>query len=72
MDLRTYFRSLDPRQQTNFAKKAGTTVSYIRCHLICDPPNKIPRPKLLAGLAAASGGSLTRDDLIRYFYGQAA
>ncbi len=72
MDLRTYFRSLPPEQQEEFAKEAGTTANYIRCHLVCEPPRKIPRQKLLDGLVRAGNGALSRDELIAYFYAAVA
>lgn len=73
MDLRSYFLSLDAEAQAKYAKKAGTTVNYIRCHLICDMPRrKTPRKKLMRGLEKASNGVLTRQNLLEYFYGVAA
>lgn len=72
MNLRTYFRALTPAQQEKFAIKAGTTANYIRTHLLCDPPRKIPRQRLLEGFVAASKGELTRESLLSYFYGIAA
>lgn len=72
MDLRTYFKSLPPDQQEAFATEAGTTANYIRCHLVCEPPRKIPRQKLLEGLVRASNGVLSREELIAYFYAATA
>lgn len=70
MDLRTYFRSLDVDQQEAFARRAGTTANYIRVHLACDPPRRVPRQRLLEGLAIASEGALTVPSLVAYFYQQ--
>lgn len=30
MDLRTYLKTLSPPQQTEFAKRCGTTIGYLR------------------------------------------
>jgi len=68
MNLRTYFRSLDAAAQEEFARRAGTTANYIRSHLACEPPRKIPRQRLLEGLVQASDGALSLTDLVDYFY----
>ena len=72
MEFRDYFRSLSDKEQVKYAKKAGTTANYIRCHLIAQPPRKIPRQKLMESLVTASQGRLSISDLLRHFYPEAA
>lgn len=68
MDIRTYWQSLTPKQKKTFAHKASTSVNYIKCHLVRDPPTRIPRPPLYKALIKASGGKISYQAMFRYFY----
>lgn len=72
MTFRDYFRSLSTDAQEEYAKRAGTTANYIRCHLVSDRPRKVPRRELMESLAAASGGHVSVADLVRHFYPEVA
>lgn len=66
MDLKQYFYRLTPTERDSFARRAGTTVRYIQCHLLTQ--RKIPRPGLMRKLVSASGNVVTLDDLLAHFY----
>jgi hypothetical protein len=63
-----FYRSLSEAERKAYADKAGTTPGYIETHLVSTPPRKIPRPKLMRGLADASGGRVSQQVLLRHFY----
>ncbi len=75
-DFRTYFLSLSDRDRESLARDAGTTVGYIKAHLIAPPGRrKTPRRDLMDGLVTAlekRDASITRNDLLTYFYEAAA
>ncbi len=66
MDFKQYFYGLTPLERDAYARRAGTTARYIQCHLIGKA--KIPRPRLMGELAAASGKHVTLEELLLYFY----
>jgi hypothetical protein len=66
--FRKFFLGLSLQEQDAYAKRAGTTVNYIRTHLVYVPPRKTPRPPLLRALAYASSGRLSLDDVLEHFY----
>lgn len=66
MDLKQYFYRLTPPERDSFARRVGTTVRYIQCHLLTQ--RKIPRPALMRKLVSASGNAVTLDDLLAHFY----
>ncbi len=66
MDFKLYFCGLTPLERDAYADRAGTTVRYIQCHLITR--RKIPRPRSMQKLAAASEDSVSLDELLAYFY----
>jgi len=51
-----------------YAINAGTTANYLKTHLICSPPRKIPRKKLLKSLAEASEGNVSFQEVLDHFY----
>lgn len=63
-----YWRGLSKDERQAYASRAGTTVKYIETHLIGVPPRKIPRQNLMGGLAKASRGRVSQEDLLRHFY----
>ena len=68
-DLKTFFLGLEPSEQERFAQRAGTTVGYLRAHLIRG--GKVPRPALMESLAEACkqfGAEFSKEDLLAFFY----
>lgn len=65
-DFRGFFLDKSEFEKAKFAASAGTTACYIQTHLITR--YKIPRRKLMQGLAVASEGVITVDDLTKFFY----
>lgn len=68
-DLKTFFLGLEPAAQERFAVRAGTTVGYLRAHLIRG--SRVPRPELMESLAEACrefGAGLSKEDLLAFFY----
>lgn len=65
-NFRDFFLSKSEKQKTEYAKKAGTTRSYIQTHLITR--YKIPRKKLMEGLVDACNGAFTYEELLSFFY----
>ena len=61
-----FFRGLSDQQRERYADRAGTTVEYIRVHLI--RAKRIPRPDLMDSLVQASAGAVSRKELLDHFY----
>ena len=73
MNLKDFFTKLSETDQQAFAKRAGTTIGYLRAHVL--PRRKMPRPALMDGLIAACqerDPAITRDQVIQYFYAEVA
>lgn len=70
MDFDEWFNGLSPDQKAAYAAEAGTTVGYIRVHLI--RASKIPGVDLMEKLVAASHGIFTLSGLAAWFYRKAA
>lgn len=68
MRWREYFLSLSEEDQAAYAERAGTTVGYIRIHLVPVPPRKTPRGPLLQRLSAASEGYVSHEDVLAHFF----
>lgn len=69
MDFKTYYQGLSQDERKKFANLANTSTGYIEIHLI--PRRKIPKPPLLDRLAcacAAMGTSISKGDLLAFFY----
>jgi hypothetical protein len=69
MNFKTYYQSLTPVEKTKFALEAGTSAHYITTHLVYG--RKIPKPKLLNGLALACEklkSGITKEMLLNFFY----
>jgi|APCry1669188910_1035180.scaffolds.fasta_scaffold01553_12 hypothetical protein len=64
--FKEYFLGLTKEEREDYAIRAGTTAYYIHTHLI--NRYKIPRKKLLQGLAEASRGVITEEEIIKFFY----
>lgn len=74
MEFPTYYRSLTPDEKARFAKKAKTTRNYIEIHLLTPDRErrKTPRNGLMDRLAKASGGKVSKVELLAYFFDVAA
>jgi hypothetical protein len=69
MDFKNYYQSLTADLKQEFATEAGTSVHYITTHLVYG--RKIPKPKLLNGLAKACKkfkSGITKEMLLNFFY----
>jgi len=53
---------------SDYCKRAGTTVKYLRIHLI--PKRKVPKPPLMARLASASNGFVPKRKVLEHFHGK--
>lgn len=58
--LRTYLNSLTTEEQFFFARRAGTTIGYLRRRLSDGQPISL---RLAAEIETASAGAVTVDDL---------
>lgn len=67
MSYRDFLIELDEAQLDAYAKRAGTTTAYIRCHLIA--ARRIPKPKLMRALWRSTDGKCAWGDVIEHFYG---
>lgn len=68
MKLKQYWKSIKFPERKLFAARAGTTVGYIKRHLVKNPPSRQPSPRLLIRLADASEGNIHRFELYEEFY----
>lgn len=64
-----YFASLDEEQKKNFAKRADTSLEYLRLHVLRQKGGfrKRPGDDLIVRLVKASAGKISLDDAIDYF-----
>lgn len=71
-DFRRFYLALTDDERERFAKQIGSSVDYIRVHLIAPPARRrVPRKALVDKMAKACeelGSSLTKRDLLAYFY----
>lgn len=74
MELKAYYYSLTPSEREQYAERAGTTAEYIRIHLVPRnrAPQKLPKKELMQGLADASQGRVSFQEVLAHFYGEAA
>lgn len=66
LDFKAYYRSLPKAARQDYARRAGTTESYIDVHL--SRATKMPGPALIRKLAEASNGRLDEDELVLWFH----
>lgn len=67
--FKNYYQSLTPELKQQFATEAGTSVHYITTHLVYG--RKIPKPKLMDGLAKAClklNSGISKEMLLNFFY----
>lgn len=65
-DFSVFYRGLGAGQRVSFCKAAGVSKKYIDAHLLYRSKN--PSPVTIKKLAAASGGVLTYQGLLLWFY----
>lgn len=74
--FKDFYLNLSVEQRQELATRAGTTVGYIRTHLIAPPGRrKTPNKELMARLGeacAAMGATFGRAELLLYFYEETA
>ncbi len=64
--FRSYWLSLDIKQRHEYATRSGTTASYIANQLLGKRRN--PKTETKIKLVKASGGKITREDILDHFY----
>ena len=72
MELHKYFHALTLDQRAAYARRAGTSVDYIRIHLILPSggSRKIPKKPLMGKLASESEGQVSYQEVLEHFYPQ--
>lgn len=69
MTFKLFFQSLNEAHQIKFAQEAGTSVGYIKSHLIY--ARKVPQPESFNNLMGACdkfNSGITRQELFEFFY----
>jgi hypothetical protein len=67
MKFRDYFLGLNLEGRAEFAKRSGLAVMYIQCHLISEPPRKVPAMEKIINLAKATQGFISEEEMFRHF-----
>ena len=70
MNINTYYKKLDRAGRKMFAARAGTSPEYIEIHLL--PRRKLPRKKMMKSLAESTEGQCSYEDVVKYFFLDAA
>ncbi|WP_224963854.1 hypothetical protein [Acinetobacter guillouiae] len=65
MNFRDFILNQSPVDLENYAKHAGTTVGYIKTHLLYG--YKEPRKKLRKALSIASNGKVSETEVLKHF-----
>ncbi|WP_104483713.1 hypothetical protein [Acinetobacter indicus] len=65
MNFRDFILNKSPEDLEKYAKDAGTTVGYIKTHLLYG--YKEPRKKLRNALVVASNGQISEIDVLQHF-----
>ena len=65
MKLSDYIKSLSPEEREVYARRCGTTPSYLRIHILA--ATKEPRRALREALARESGGNVSLDEVLEHF-----
>lgn len=65
MNFRDFINKLNPSDLENYAKNAGTTVGYLKTHLLYG--YKEPRKNLRKSLAQASNGQVSETEILQHF-----
>lgn len=65
MNFRDFILKLSPEDLEKYATTAGTTVGYLKSHLLYG--YKEPRKNLRKALAAASNGQVSEIEVLKHF-----
>lgn len=65
MNFRDFILNQSPKDLEKYAKDAGTTVGYIKTHLLYN--YKEPRKTLRKALALASNGQVSETEILQHF-----
>lgn len=65
MNFRDFILNQSPKDLEQYAKDAGTTVGYIKTHLLYN--YKEPRKNLRKALAEASKGMVSETEVLQHF-----
>lgn len=65
MKFRDFVLQQSPKQLEQYAKEAGTTVGYIKTHLLYG--YKEPRKNLRKALSIASKGKVSETEILQHF-----
>ncbi|MEN8416067.1 hypothetical protein [Acinetobacter radioresistens] len=65
MNFRDFILKQSPEDLEKYAKNAGTTVGYLKSHLLYG--YKEPRKHLRKSLAVASNGQVTEMEILQHF-----
>lgn len=65
MNFRDFINELNPSDLEIYAKNAGTTVGYLKTHLLYG--YKEPRKNLRKSLAQASNGQVSETEILQHF-----
>lgn len=65
MNFRDFILNLNPTDLEKYAKDAGTTVGYIKTHILYG--YKEPRKNLRKALSIASNGKVSEADVLKHF-----
>ncbi|MEO3358560.1 hypothetical protein [Acinetobacter haemolyticus] len=65
MKFRDFVLQQNPKQLEQYAKEAGTTVGYIKTHLLYG--YKEPRKNLRKALSIASKGKVSEAEILQHF-----
>ena len=70
MDFIRYWRSRTPQEKEAFAKRAGTTMSHMRTHVVASAKFRtLPLKKNLIRLWVATEGECTLKEVVEHFLG---
>jgi len=68
MHIIDYYNSLNREEKIAFAARAGTTIGYLKSHIFTKVGfRKVPGIQLLAGLANATEGNTSVEEIVEYF-----
>lgn len=65
-DFRSWYRSLNGAERSEYARRAGVSRAYIEVHLMYR--RKVPKRETMLRLADASLGRVAYEDLLSWFY----
>lgn len=70
MKLKTYIAQLSEAERAEYAKRCGTTYSYLNIHVRY--ARKVARRDLMEALADQSGGNVSKQEVLEHYFGEMA